>query len=161
MTLTRADLDAMPATLRRQLSRYLETVSRSRGEQVTAVQNSAADAAMPLDRRQVAALVRDISFHRLGRPLRALLDRLAATESPLARSRLATVLPAPARAWAGRYVAVLNRLAAKTAKRPALPFCRFIRSNSTYVIHSTTRKWLRDILPAIERAGDHEEPLWE
>ncbi len=69
-------------------------------------------------------------------------------------------LPARDRVRLGRYMAILNRLAAK-AKRPSgLPFCR-LRRGGTYVIHPTTRKGLRDILPAIERSGDHEEPLWE
>lgn len=115
-----------------------------------------------LDGRQIAALLRDVSFHRSGHTLRRLLDRLAAgsADTPVARSRLATVLPASDRARLSRYVATLNRLATKTVRPARLPFCRARRGGS-YFIHPATRKALREILPAIERAGDREEPLWE
>ncbi|GEM_PF-6046788 len=118
-------------------------------------------AAAPLDEEQVAALLRDISFHRRGRTLRRMLHRFAAGDAgvPLSRPRLAAALPASHRAQLGRYIAILNRLAASATRPMARPFCRTLRGG--YVIHPKTRKGLRDILPAIERAGFREQPLWE
>jgi hypothetical protein len=109
------------------------------------------------------ALLRNISFHRFGRSLRRLLDRLSETDNgaPPTRSKLAAALPVREREQVARYVAVLNRLATKAAKKSGVHFCRFIRSKGVYSIHPTTRQWLHDILPGIERAGANEEPLWE
>ncbi len=164
LTLTRSDIDAMPPELRHPLLYYFETRFRSRRRRLerSRVAGSKA-AASQFDRQQVVALLRSISFHRLGRSLRRLLDRLseAGNGAPLTRSKLAAALPVRERKQVGRYMAVLNRLAAKAAKKPGIHFCRFIRSKGVYSIHPTTRQWLRDILPGIERAGANEEPLWE
>lgn len=164
LTLTRSDLDAMPPKLRHQLLLYLEGRPRSQGRRPhgsRAVESKTA--ASPLERRQVAALLRDISFHRLGKPLRALLDRLAYddTGKPATRRRLAAALPTGERSRLSQYAAVLNRLAVEAAGQPGLRLCCFVRSKDTYTIHPATRQWLRDLLPGIERAGEREEPLWE
>lgn len=154
----------MPPELRHQLLHYLEGRPRSRGGRPhgspTAETKSAAS---PLDQRQVVALLRDISFHRLGRPLRTLLDHFAEneTDSPPTRQKLAAALPRSEQSHLSRYVAVLNRLAAKAAGQPDLRLCCFVRGKGTYAIHPTTRRWLRDVLPGIEHAGEQEEPLWE
>lgn len=153
MRLTQADLDAMPAELRRQLLRYLGQ-TRSLWPRATAVTGAAA-----LDRRQVTALLRDISFHPKGKALRALLDRLA--DGDTARQKLAAALQAGERARLGGYIALLNRLAARAARQRALRLCRFVRGDKAYVIHPATRQHLRDLLPGIEHAGEQEEPLWE
>jgi hypothetical protein len=164
LTLTRSDLDAMPAELRHQLLLYLEGRLRSRSPRPKGSQAAETKTAeSPLEQQHVAALLRDISFHRLGRPLRALLDRLAEDDagSPLTRRKLAAALPAGEQPRLGRYIAMLNRLAAKAAKQPGLHLCRFVRGKGVYTIHPATRERLRELLPGIERAGDHEEPLWE
>lgn len=153
LKLTRAALDAMPAGLRHQLLAYLEGLARpTQGEA----------AASRLERPQLAALLREISFHKLGRSLRALLDRLAYDDEASAPSRqkLAAALPASDRPRLGRYVAVLNRLAARAAKKPDLQLCCFQRSKGIYTADPATRRLLRDLLPGIERAGENEEPLW-
>ncbi len=157
LTLTGSDLDAMPATLRHRLLRYLDQQARSKSVRRAAPRDASAAAAF--DRRQVTALLRDISFHPKGRRLRALLDRLARDDS--GRQKLAAALPAGERAYLGRYVALLNRLAAKAAGRQALRLCGFVRSDNAYVIDPATRQHLRDLLPGIEHAGEQEEPLWE
>lgn len=153
LKLTRADLDAMPPALRHQLLAYLEGLARPTGDEA---------AESRLDRRQVAALLREISFHKLGRSLRALLDRLAYDDDASAPSRqkLAEALPASDRARLGRYVVLLNRLAAKAGKQADLQLCRFQRSKGIYTADPTTRRLLRELLPGIERAGENEEPLW-
>ncbi|MGO8915080.1 MAG: hypothetical protein ACLQJR_04160 [Stellaceae bacterium] len=164
LTLTRSDLDAMPPKLRHQLLLYLEGRPRSQGRRPQGSQaTESKTAASPLERRQVAALLRDISFHRIGKPLRALLDRLAYDDTgrPPTRRKLAAALPTVERARLSQYVAVLNRLASKAAKQPGLRFCCFVRGKDTYAIHPATRQWLRELLPGIERAGKQEEPLWE
>jgi len=164
LTLTRSDLDAMPAKLRHQLLLFLEGRPKSPDRQAKASRAAESRfAASPLERRQVATLLRDISFHRLGRPLRALLDRLVFDDSgsPLARGKLAAALPRGERARLSQYIAALNRLAAKAAKRPGLRLCCFVRGEDAYAVHPATRQWLRDLLPGIERAGEQEEPLWE
>jgi len=164
LTLTQSDLDAMPAELRHPLLYYFETRFRSRRRRLERSRESRSKAAAsPFDRQQVVALLRNISFHRLGRSLRRLLDRLSEADNgtPLTRSKLAAALPVRKREQVGWYMAVLNRLAAKAAKKPGIHFCRFVPSKGVYSIHPTTRQWLRDILPGIERAGANEEPLWE
>ncbi len=164
LTLTRSDLDAMPPELRHQLLRYLEGKSRSRSPRPKGSQAAEGrNAESPLEQQHVAALLRDISFHRFGKPLRALLHRLVYddTGSPLTRRKLAAALPAGEQPRLGRYVAMLNRLAAKAAKQPGLHVCRFVRGKGIYAVHPATRQRLREILPGIERAGDHEQPLWE
>jgi hypothetical protein len=163
LTLTRSDLDAMPPKLRDQLMLYLEARSRSRSPPGKGSLVETKTSASPLNQQYVAALLRDTSFHRLGRPLHALLDRLAYgdTGSPPTRRNLAAALPANERPRLGRYVAMLNRLAAKAAKQPRLRLCRFVRSQGVYAIHPATRQALRALLPGIKRAGEHEEPLWE
>lgn len=164
LTLTRSDLDAMPAKLRHQLLLFLEGQPRLQGRQAKASRAAESQAAAsPLAQREVATLLRDISFHRLGRPLRALLDRLAFDESGtlLTRRKLAAALPRGERARLSQYVGILNRLVAKAAKRPGLRLCSFVRGKDAYAIHPATRQLLRDLLPGIEHAGEREEPLWE
>ncbi len=164
LTLTQSDLDAMPAELRHPLLYYYETRLRARRRRLERSREFRSKVtASPFDRQQVAALLRNISFHRLGRSLRRLLDRFSEADNgtPLTRPRLAAALPVPERKQVGRYMAVLNRLATKAAKKPGIHFCRFSPSKGVYSIHPTTRQWLRDVLPGIERAGANEEPLWE
>jgi hypothetical protein len=163
LTLTQSDLDAMPSKLRDRLALYLKARARSRVPSAKASLVEPKSAASPLNQQYVAALLRDMSFHRLGRRLHALLDRLAYddTGSPPTRRNLAAALPARERPHLGRYVAMLNRLAAKAAKQPGLRLCRFVRSQGVYAIHPATRQVLRALLPGIKRAGEHEEPLWE
>lgn len=154
LRLSRSDLEAMPDDLRHRLLAYLESGD---GAAASAVPDA------PLDKQQVTALLREISFHRHGRSLRALLDRLAYDDrtNPPNRRKLAEALPRADRPQLGRYVALLNRLAAKATKRRKLRLCRFQRDEDSYSVHPATRRWLRQLLPAIERAGQQEEPLWE
>lgn len=154
LRLSRSDLAAMPADLRHRLLSYLESGDGT-------APSTAKD--VPLDKQQVTALLREISFHRHGRALRALLDRLAHDDrtKPPGRRKLAEALPRAERPELGRYVALLNRLAVKASKRRSLRFCRFERAEDVYRVHPVTRRWLRELLPAIERAGQQEEPLWE
>lgn len=163
ITLTRSDLEAMPSALRRALSRYLEGRIRSsvtRGGAPPTAEGKATPS--PLARQHVAGLLRDISFHRLGRRFRALLDQLADDGSALPRRKLAAALPPAERGRLGRYyIASLNKLAAKAAGQPGVRFCLYDRGKGVYTVDPTTQKWLRELLPGIAHAGEHEEPLWE
>jgi len=163
LTLTQSDLDAMPSKLRDQLALYLKARARSRIPRAKASLAATKISASPLDQQYAAALLRDVSFHPLGKRLHALLDRLAYddTGSPPTRRILAAALPARERPRLSRYVVMLNRLAAKAAKQSGLRLCRFVRSQGVYAIHPSTRQVLRALLPGIKRAGEHEEPLWE
>jgi hypothetical protein len=156
LRLTQSDLDAMPAALRRDLFNYLQAHCVPPSE-------AAADTGSALGRREMAALLREISFDRLGAKLRKLLPDLAYVEGakPPNREKLAHALPAAERAQVGRYVATLNRLAARAAKRPDIQLCRYDRSGAAYRVHPATRQALRDLLPRLEHAGEHEEPLFE
>lgn len=153
LTLTRADLDAMPDELRHQLLAYLDQHPSPRRIEGTASR---------LERQQVAALLRETSFHKQGRPLRALLDRFAYDNDADAptRQQLAHLLPAAGRARVGQYIAMLNHLAAKAAKDPKARLCSNPHGDTGYAVDPTTRRWLRELLPGIERAGEQEEPLW-
>lgn len=152
--LTRSDLHTMPADLRHRLLDYLAGAG---------LPDSAYAGGSPIDRRQIVALLREISFHRDGILLRALLDRLAYrdTDSPPTRRGLEEALPPDLRPRLGRYIALLNRLSAKAAMNRDTRLCRPARRGMIYTAHPTTRRWLRELLPAIEHAGEHEEPLWE
>lgn len=156
LRLSERDLDAMPAALRRDLFNYLQTRLAHPAE-------APADAGSALGRREVAALLREISFDRLGTKLRKLLPDLAYEEGvkPPTREKLAQALAAGERAQLGRYIAALNRLAVRAAKRPDVRFCVYHRHEAAYTLHPATRQALRDILPPLEHAGEHEEALWE
>jgi len=156
LRLTQSDLDAMPAPLRRDLFRYLQAHCVPPDE-------AARETGTALARRDVAALLREISFDRLGGKLRKLLPELAYDEDakPPNREKLARALPKAERANVGRYVAALNRLALRAAKRPDVQLCIYDRSGAAYRVHPATRQALRDLLPRLEHAGEHEEPLWE
>lgn len=156
LRLTQSDLDAMPAALRRDLFNYLQAHCIASSE-------AAAETGSALGRREVAALLREISFDRHGAMLRKLLPDFAYDEGakPPSRAKLAHALPAAERAKLGRYVGTLNRLAARAAKRPDIELCRYDRSGAAYCVHPATRQALRDLLPRLEHAGEHEEPLWE
>lgn len=155
LTLSEADLNAMPLDLRERLFRYIE------GRAAPAEPELATGS--PLARREVMALLREISFHREGRLLRALVDRLAYDEGaePPTREQLAKALPTAKRRQVARYLAALNRLCAGATKRADALLCVYHRAEGTYTAHSATRRMLRELLPQIEHAGEHEEPLWE
>jgi len=155
LRLTQSDLDAMPEALRRDLFNYLQVRCAQPGE-------AASDTGSSLGPAEVEALLREVSFHRLGTTLRKLLADLAYDEGakPPTREKLAQALPPADRAQVGRYIAALNRLAVRAAKRSDVQLCLYHRRESAYTVHPLTRKALRDILPRIEHAGEHEEPLW-
>lgn len=149
--ITGADLDAMPSGLRRALLRYL-------GERTSPLKVLTKDA--PLDRKKTTALLREVSFDRSGRSLRRLLDCFARPEPPT-RRELAQALSAKEREKLGRHLARINRLSAKTTGDSDARLWHYRRAEGRYTIHPSTRKWLRQLLPGLEHAGEHEEPLWD
>jgi len=154
LELTRADLEAMPGGLRHQLLVFVEErIGLAKGKAEPTL----------LERDQVAALLREISFHESGRQLRGLLDRLAYTDEDDAptRQRFLETLPKRDRSQLDRYIATLNQLAAKVLNAPGAQLCCLQPRKGTYTADPRTRHHLRDLLPGIERAGENEEPLWE
>lgn len=155
LLLTEKDLDRMPPELRQGLLLYLAGTPQpppAAGVQAT-----------PLGRAQATALLREISFHRDGRALRALLKRLAYGEDREAppRRRLAEALPKAAPALLARHLATLNRLTARIAKARSARLWRQRRADGAYTVHPATRQALRELLPVLARSGKAEEPLWE
>jgi hypothetical protein len=149
LELTRADIEAMPEALRHQLLAFVEERMGLTAAKATS-----------LERDQVATLLREISFHEWGRDLRLLLHALAYTNEP-ARQKLLDLLPKRDRTQLDRYIATLNRLAAKVVNAPTAQLCCLQPAKNTYSADPRTRHHLRDLLPGIERAGENEEPLWE
>ena len=155
LILSEIDLEKMPPELRQNLLDYL------------AGAKPATEGAEPqtarLGRPQVTALAREASFHRDGHALHALLKRLAygADADAPPRQQLAEVLPRNARKDLTRHLSTLNRLTARATQQRGAKLWHYQRTSDSYTVHPTTRKMLRDLLPALARSGEAEEPLWE
>jgi hypothetical protein len=154
LTLSERDLELMPPELRRQLFLYLG--------QVPPPHEGARGEATPLDRSQLIALLRDVSFHPDGRALHPLLEKLAYVEDDDAPSQeqLARAVPGE-QAKLAHYLAVLDRLVPRSASQPQARLWRYDRNSHRYRTHPTTRQILRDVLATLARSGEGEEPLWE
>lgn len=154
LTLSERDLELMPLELRHQLFLYLGQAQLP-GE-------AADNDATPLDRSQVIALLREVSFHPDGRALHALLEKFAYAEDSDAPGQERLV-----KAVSGdepklrHHLAVLNRLTARAANQPHARLWRYHRDSRRYAAHLTTRQLIRDVLPTLARSGKDEEPLWE
>ncbi len=153
LTLSERDLELMPPDLRRQLFLYLG--------QVQAPEEGPEDEATPLDRPQVTALLREVSFHPEGGALRALLEKFAYVEDNDApnHDRLAKALRGE-EPKLRHYLVVVNRLTSRAANQPQARLWRYDRASHRYGAHPATRQMLRDVLPALTRSGQDEEPLW-
>lgn len=155
LLLTEKDFERMPPALRQGLLAYLAGAPQP---------EAAGSEATPLGRAQVTALLRDVSFHRDGKALHALLKRLAYGEESEAppRRRLTEALPKATPRLFARYLATLNRLAARAAGAPGTRLWRLRRgAGGAYAVHPATRQALRELLPTLARSGIAEEPLWE
>ena len=155
LILSELDLEKMPPELRQSLLQYLSGAPRAK--------EAAVPGTTPFGRLQVMALLREASFHPDGHALHALLKRLAygeGAEEPK-REDLTKALPSNARAKLGRCLSTLNRLASRAAKQPGAKLWSYRRASNSYAVHPATRRMLRDLLPALERSGPGEEPLWE
>jgi hypothetical protein len=154
LVFTQADLDAMPADLRRQLFLYLvgtrATERRDKGESAL------------LSREHAIALLREISFHHAGAHLRVLLDRLAYGDAaqPPTKKRLIEVLEED-KAHLGRYLATLNRLTAQVTGRAGAKLFEYHKMADIYTVPAATRDILRELLLTMKVSGKGEEPLWE
>lgn len=155
LTLSDADLAKMPPELRRSLLNYI-----AGAETAT---DGAASLTMPLGRAQATAVLREVSFHRDGAALHALLKRFAYQEEDdrPTRQTLAGAVPDAARTNLPRLLAALNRITARVAKRRGAKLWHYRRAADAYSVHPATRKALRDLLPVLARSGKLEEPLWE
>jgi hypothetical protein len=155
LILSDGDLEKMPPDLRQSLILHLTGAQRPK--------ESAVQGTTPFGRSQTAALLREASFDRDGRVLHALLKRLAYSEDAEApgRDKLAAALPSKVQGNLGRYLATLNRLGSRAAKQRNAKLWRYRRAAKSYSVHPETRRMLRDLLPALERSGQGEEPLWE
>ncbi len=154
LILSERDLELMPPELRRRLFLYLGQAQPA-GE--------AGDGeATPLDRSQVIALLREVSFHPDGQALHTLLEKFAYAEQSDAPSqeRLAKAISGD-EARLRHLLAILNRLTPRAAHQPHARLWHFHRDSHRYAAHPETRQILRDVLPTLARSGKDEEPLWE
>lgn len=154
LVLTQADLAAMPAGLREQLFLYL-TGTPQAGDRDKA-------RGVHLTREQAIALLREVSFHRAGARLRALLERLAYGDAakPPARQRMIEALEEDA-PHLGRFLAALNRMTAKVTGQPGIKLCEYHKTTDTYSTDAATRALLRELFTTMKASGKQEEPLWE
>ena len=154
LVLTQADIDGMPSSLREQLFGYLGG-SWPSGEHHLAE-------AVPLDREQAIALLREVSFHRAGARLRLLVDRLAYADAARApsRDRLVEVLEDDGE-HLGRYLGALNRIMARVTKHSSARLCEHQKETDTYTVPAASRKILRELLTTMKTSGRGEEPLWD
>jgi len=154
LTLSEADLAKMPPELRRRLLHYI--VGAEPWE-------AGAAAPAPLAPAQVTALLREVSFHRDGALLHALLKRLAYEEGAdkPTRQTLAHALPDAERERLPRLLATLNRLTARILRQRGAKLWQHRRADDAYEVAAATRKAMRDQLPVLARSGRQEEPLWE
>jgi hypothetical protein len=155
LILSEADIENMPPELRRSLFLHLGRIQHT--------EKSVEREATALGRSQVAGLLRDISFRPDGPVLRALVGRLAYAEEAEApdHNQLAEVLPAETREDLRRHLATLSRLTPRAAKQSDARLWHFNRASRSYAVHPMTRQTLRELLPALARSGEGEEPLWE
>jgi len=155
LILSETDLERMPPELRRSLLEFVIGVARA----AVGVESETTS----LARAQTAALLREVSFHRDGKMLRALLKRLADREetSPATRALLRDALPADSQKNLRRYLTTLNQLTARVTKHRGARLWHYRRSADVYAIHPATRKALHELLPVLARSGTAEEPLWE
>jgi len=154
LRLNQADIDSMPPDLRRQLFDHIRNAGRS----------SEADAGeAALTRPQVAALLREVTFNQLGASLRIVLQQLAYADEmrPPSRAQIAAALPSAERVALGRYMALLNRLTVRVKQQRGVRLSRYHPAKRVYTVHPATRQQLLELLPALERSGVQEEPLWE
>lgn len=153
LVLTQADLDAMPAELRQELFLYLAGAGGGAlGKTEGAV----------LSREQAIALLREVSFHRAGARLRAVLDRLAYSDAarPPSKKRMTDALGEDS-VHLGGDLATLNRMTAKVMGYPGARLCKYDRTADAYTADAATREILRELLVTMKASGKLEEPLWE
>ena len=154
LVLSQADLDGLPAALREQLFLHLAGTHVRR--------EGGTEAGAQLDREQVIAVLREISFHHAGEHLRALLARLAYGEAarPPTRARLMEALEVDGPHLA-RDLASLDRMVTKVTGRPAERLSEYDKATDSYAVPAATRALLRDVLATMKASGKQEEPLWE
>ena len=154
LLLTQADFDAMPAELREQLLLHLAGRFGAREDEGAE--------GVALDREQVTALIREVSFHHAGGQIRVLLQQLVDGEtgkSPT-RTRIIDAMQEDA-AHFGRHLAALDRMVAKVSGRRHARLCRHDRKVDTYTMKPRTRTLIRELLATIKASGKDEEPMWE
>lgn len=155
LILSEIDLERMPPELRRSLLEFLIGVERA-AVGVEPETTSLASA-------QATALLREVSFHRDGKELPALLKRLADRQeaSPATRALLVDALPPASQKSLRRYLTTLNQLTARVTKHRGAKLWEYRRSADAYAVDPATRKALHELLPVLARSGTAEEPLWE
>jgi hypothetical protein len=166
LILTETDFAAMPAALREDLISYLTTLRNAapsgiaKRERTDAVSTNRESFAI-LDRAQVVALVRDVSF---GHQLKGLHDLLAElsyekeADAP-GPERLGRLLKIDDPRRLRRYFDAIKRLL-KQVTGDTAPLARYSPHTRTYMVHPLTRQSLREVFAQLERSGEDEEPPW-
>ena len=174
--ITERDLQNMPKELYAALLDYLSQGGRPtrkrkpRTQEVGAfvyaplvgAQGTAGEEVLVLNRSQALGLVREVSFGRNRKALRTILQKIAHPDStrPPTVQRIAKAL----RIDVDRVRAHLNgitRTVRRLTDNKTARLFRFKGSEGVCDLHPDTRHALREVLAALERAGEREEALWE
>jgi hypothetical protein len=153
ITLSDADLAAMPAAVRQDL---LERLLRGGtvGAEIVARDE---EGRVVLDEAQAFALVRHVSFGRRHRPLHDLLRVLA--REPAAAAPLPQLGSIDERQLQRR-VQILDRLVQLVTRDRKARLVAAVAGGG-FAVHRQTRIVLRDIFDRLDRSGVQEEALWE
>lgn len=166
LTLTASDLAAMPIALRQELLDYLATRRKTLAATAPRRPRRSAEAAgfeglAVLNRDQVVALLRSVSFGRDLKGLHDLLEALAYdkdVDAPEPTS-LVRLLKLDDRRQLSRYLAAIKRRL-KSVTHDAVPLLRYSRHSAAYVVHPATRASLREVFAQMTRPSGGEEPPW-
>lgn len=162
VTVTAADLAAMPAGLRQELLDYLATRRKAPFKRPRPSAGAPRfEGLAVLDRGQAIALLRSVSFGRELKGLHDLLEALAYDKDADAPKLLGLMrmLQLDHRRGLQRYFAAIRRRL-KSVTRGGAPLLRYWRRGDAYLVHPATRASLREVLAQLAQSGEGEEPAW-
>ncbi len=164
VTLTAADLEAMPTALRQDLFAYLATRrkgSPDSGKRRRGTGSEKFAGLAVLDSGQAIGLVRNVSFGHKLKGMHDLLEVLSHERDGDAPKpeRLVRLLKVDDPRHLRRYFNVLKRVL-KPVTHDTAPLARYSRATGTYLVHPITRASLREVFAQLARSSEGEEPPW-